>query len=538
MELIELSDRIELPALTEHKHFRGAPDILRTSQQAGSAPTDLLANGHLIEISFGHTLKHSIVENIHNLFWGAVINGGYMYDVWFHDIGWYSANVTDDRAPWDGHGFDGEYSQNERFYPQGSTTPAEPKVAENCVYVAAFEGGKLWALGTDRLHHFARRRCIYFGKFFLVGSTTFPGDDITLDDCAFLCDLLLGYVAANNGTITVTNCLLSSLGGQYQSPGVLIGGVNQDKREPYCEHLTFTGNTVVCGKSDLGANRRCVQVTGIIPAGWDIDNNVYYCSDPFPFIHNWQDADGTPHSAAMNFEQWQALGFDAHSTFYPYDPPSPIIRIYTVPEVNAANIAVVNPTGLQVIALPFDVSYYTNITAFEARDTETTYDGRGGLRMVGNVAAPMNWTGSPTAAPLWSASLPRHGVFRLGDIVIDPILFQQTVDQLAVLQAQAIVANDQIATLTTANEALTLENATKQTLINSQTTEIGSLNAQITALLETEGNDPEQLALIASLTDQVATFATKKTALQAAFAAQETAKANVNLALDNLFEEG
>lgn len=502
----EFTGDLILGALTEYKRFIGTGvEIDRTIPEAGATYLPLSRKRN---VWLGHTVKHcQFIDGNHGLLWYNEQNGGYLYDIIGALGGWKS--LADRLSEAGGHGH--------MLYTQNGATN-ELKIVDTCIFVAGFgQPGKILSTNTDRMQHYRFRKTAFMCKTWLIGSggTTYHANDIEFEDCSFVdCSFEAGYLSTS-GRIVVHKNLFAHVNPNMGVGAVNFGNVNQRPRfSPSWESVTFTENMIISGASPLllfgaGYSRE-----------WTWDHNVYHSTDPTPF-HVWLpilDAEGNPTFddqgrpiggiRQLTFEQWQdKTGFDQNSFFYAHDPESPIYRIYPVPEQDAANIVVVNTAGLEILALPFDASYYTDIPVREVRDWETTYDGIGGLRFVGEVAKPMGWDGGATEPPMWRETLPCYGIFRLENIMIDVVQFQEAIDELIELRAQSTITNAQIYDLTSANEA-------KEIMI-------ADLTAQLQALIDGDG-DAEQ---IVQLTGQLNVLNNKITAYALARSTRVAAEA-------------
>lgn len=356
----------------------------RTSEQTGSAPTDIVVGA--VDVLQSITLTNVRMTGISNVGWWAGSTGTWK-GVLVQDSGW--------DAPDRGHGH-ALYMHNNASY--GS------KTLEACILVNGF-GFNLHVYGSAaaKLEDIHMADCIVMNDNALIGGESGSSiTNVTVDTCVLYTPLQMGYVTSTNGTASLTDSILRQL---------VI--------EQTWTSLTVDGCTV------LGGSSACVQMVAAADySGLHVDNNVYISSAASPF--NLVNGGG-----GLTFTQWKtATGLDATSRHYTTvadavtagDLVVPIVRVFAVNEGNhKANVAIWNPNedatvsvDLSAIALANGSYELRQVRDYTGDVRAVTYTGAAvSVSMSGTTAYPPGYPTPyhPEAVP--ANALPVFGAFEL-----------------------------------------------------------------------------------------------------------------------------
>lgn len=359
----------------------------RTSEQTGSAPTDIAIGG--LNVTQSITLTNVRITGSIGPGWWMGSTGTWK-GVLIQDSGW--------DAPDRGHGH--------AIYIQNQSSNGQKQLLA-CILINGW-GYSLHAYGSSNaeLEDIHLTDCIVMNERALIGGLTGASiNAVTADNCAFYAPLQLGYASgAQHRAASVTDCLLR---------GLAITASWED--------LTVSGCTVLAGDGD------CMTLWVDTPlAGLTIDDNVYISSKTRPFS---LDGEGW-----FTLAEWRTrTGLDATSRHYATvqdavtanDLTVPVVRVYPVNEgAHIANIAIWNPLEDATVSVNLSSLGMVN-GSYELRQVRDytgdvraiTYTGAAvTVSMSGTTAYPPGYPTAyhPEAVP--ANALPVFGAFELWSV--------------------------------------------------------------------------------------------------------------------------
>ena len=353
----------------------------RWTEETGSSPAIATHEG-LSLFGANLTVAHPVVRDcIGNGcgFWQPSIHS-VLYGLWTINNGW--------DAPDRGHGH-GLYTQN---------ASAGPKLVRNCLWAQGYSGGLRAYTTNQSLEQIVIDRCTNVNdQIFLGGHSPASLCQITnnrvWNDC-----LEIGETDRDNVDILVD--------GNYvvNSPNTRCAVFR------FWDNLTITNNTFVL-RQDNGMGLM-FEYLRLSPSVEVIDNNVYYYqprADGYYFLL-YDYTTNPPTITHLTISQWQALGYDTHSTFIEGLPTANQVFVeHSEYNDDIAHVTIFNWEGLASVDVDVSGGNFTVGATYRAYNAmnpdeyhEFVYTGiMVGIPMTGWTVAAPSGASSPISDQTW-----------------------------------------------------------------------------------------------------------------------------------------